>query len=175
MERKLSNIYTPYSILFFILISLLSLFFNNNSNAEEISSSPLNPVKVIDGDSLEIGAHRIRLMGIDAPEYKQTCKNKNKKTYPCGKEALKYLQELVNDTPVRCVVHEKDKYERDLCTCYANNTNINAEMIRSGHAIVYMGEEYIIEQTEAKLAKRGIWQGRFIHPRLFRKLKEQQK
>lgn len=175
MERNLSHIYTPYSILFFILISLLSLFFNRESNADEIISTPISPVKVIDGDSLEIGTHRIRLMGIDAPEYTQFCKDKNKKSYPCGKESLEYLQNLIKDTPVKCIIHEKDKYDRDLCTCYVNNLNINAEMIHSGHAIVYMGEEYTLEQIKAKRAKRGIWQGRFIHPRLFRSLKQQQK
>lgn len=175
MERKLSNICTPYSILFFILISLLSLFFNDSSNAEEIISSPSLAPRVIDGDSLEIGTRRIRLMGIDAPEYQQFCQNKQKQKYPCGKESLRHLKTLIGNSPIKCTIHEKDKYNRDLCTCYVNNININAEMVRSGHAIVYLGKEYTNEQAEAKRAKRGIWQGRFIHPRLFRNLKEQQK
>ena len=32
-------------------------------------------VKVIDGDSIFIGKREIRLSGIDAPEYKQSCYN----------------------------------------------------------------------------------------------------
>lgn len=175
MKRKLSNIYTPYNILLLILISLLSLFFNPKSNANEIISSITAPVKIIDGDSIEIGMRRIRLMGIDAPEYQQYCKNKNNKKYPCGKDALNYLKNIIGNIPIKCTIHEKDKYNRDLCTCYVNNKNINAEMIRAGHAIVYMGNQYTSEQAEAKRFQRGIWQGRFMHPRLFRRLKEEQK
>lgn len=175
MGRKLSNIYTPYSILFFIFFTLLFLFSNTNGNADEITSSIATPVKAVDGDSFEIGSRRIRLMGIDAPEYKQYCKDKQKKKYPCGKDSLKYLQNLIGTSAVKCTVHQKDKYNRDLCTCYVNDININAEMVRSGHAIVYLGEEYKQEEAEAKKAHRGIWRGRFMHPRLFRRLQEEQK
>lgn len=41
---------------------------------EKIVSSPAAPAIAVDGDSLEIGSRRIRLMGIDAPEYDQFCK-----------------------------------------------------------------------------------------------------
>ena len=33
------------------------------------------PVRVIDGDSLRRGDAEIRLSGIDAPEYRQSCKD----------------------------------------------------------------------------------------------------
>lgn len=175
MGRKLSHIYTPYRILFFIVLATLSFYFENANSAEEIISSPLTPVKIIDGDSLEIGKHRIRLIGIDAPEYKQFCKDKYENKYPCGKESLIYLQKLIANNPIKCVIHQKDKYDRDLCTCHVNNININAEMVRSGHAISYLSSNYIKEQSEAKQHKNGIWNGRFMHPRLFRRLQEENK
>ena len=37
--------------------------------AEEISDK----VHIIDGDTLDVGGKRIRLLGVDAPEAKQTC------------------------------------------------------------------------------------------------------
>lgn len=175
MGRKLSHIYTPYRIIFFILLAFLSFYFENANSAEKIISSPLTPVKVVDGDSLEIGTRRIRLMGIDAPEYDQYCKDKTGKKYPCGKDSLAYLKKLTTNKEIRCTVHQKDKYKRDLCTCYADHTNINAEMIRSGRAIVYLESNYNAEQAEAKQHKNGIWSGRFMHPRLFRRLKEEEK
>ena len=175
MGRKLSHIYTPYRIIFFTILAVLSFYFEHANSAEEIISSPILPVKVVDGDSLEIGPHRIRLMGIDAPEYSQYCKDNQQQKYPCGKDSLDYLQKLIANNQVRCTVHQKDKYNRDLCTCYVNNSNINAEMVRSGHAIVYLDSQYTAEQTEAKHSKNGIWNGRFIHPRLFRRLKEEEK
>ncbi|MCM1322726.1 MAG: thermonuclease family protein [Acetobacter sp.] len=175
MGRKLSHIYTPYSIIFFTILALPSFCSEETNTANEIVSSPITPLKVVDGDSLEIGPHRIRLIGIDAPEYHQKCKNKQQKTYPCGKESLHYLQNLIANNIVRCKIHQKDKYNRDLCTCYSNNTNINAEMVRSGHAITYLDNSYTNEQQEAKVQKRGIWNGKFMHPRLFRRLQEEQK
>lgn len=174
MERKLSKIYTPYNSLFFILLLILLSFFSTCS-AKEIVSSPKTPIKVIDGDSMEIGSARIRLMGIDAPEYVQQCKNKNGKKYPCGIASKDHLKKLIGNASITCKIHKKDQYERNLCTCYNGKTNINAEMVRSGHAIPYLESPYKKEQQEAQQNKRGLWSGRFMQPRLFRRLQEQQK
>ena len=51
-------------------------------------------------------------------------------------------------------------------------TDINKEMVRSGHAIVYLESNYHQDQAYAKSKKLGIWNGDFIHPRLFRRLKD---
>jgi endonuclease YncB( thermonuclease family) len=177
MGRKLSKIYTLNNTFCLILfLSLICAYFCGNAEeTSSITSSALMPAKVIDGDSIEIGSHRIRLMGIDAPEYSQKCKNKNKQTYPCGKKSVQYLQKLVNSNNVTCHIIKKDQYDRDLCTCYADGKNINQEMILSGNAIVYLESPYKKEQDIAKQHKRGLWQGRFMQPRLFRRLKEQEK
>jgi len=174
MERKLSKIYTSYNKLTILMI-LGAIICFSNCKAEEIIADTNDKIIVIDGDSLEIGNNRIRLMGIDAPEYLQYCKDKNKKKYDCGKISKNYLKSLIQNKQITCKIHKKDQYERDLCTCYTDNININAEMIRQGHAVVYMESPYQKEQQEAKQYKRGIWQGKFMHPRLFRKLKEAQK
>ena len=173
MGRKLSKIYTRYNSLP-LLFLIIASFFLKNCIAEEITSSPLTPLKVVDGDSLEIGSSRIRLIGIDAPEYLQHCKYKNKNR-PCGKQATAYLKKLTTNKTVRCTVHEKDQYDRFLCTCYVDELDLNAEMIRSGNAVTYLDSPYAAEQNEAKTAKRGIWQTKFMQPRLYRRLKELQK
>ena len=170
----MSKIYTPYNSLFFILLLVLLSTFST-CTAKEIRSTPQTQIKVIDGDSLEIGSERIRLMGIDAPEYIQQCKNKKGKKYPCGITSKEYLQKLVEHNPIVCKVHKKDQYERNLCTCYTQNKDINAEMVSSGHAITYLESPYKREQKEAQQNKRGLWAGRFMQPRLFRRLQEQQK
>ena len=51
-----------------------------SATAETLSG----PVRVVDGDTLELGKERIRLYGIDAPETKQLCKNNTGKDYACG-------------------------------------------------------------------------------------------
>lgn len=132
-------------------------------------------VRVIDGDSLEMGDTRIRLEGIDAPEYYQDCRYSNLKKYPCGLEAKAHLQSLVDMGKVRCIEKDVDRYGRKLCSCYVTNkinetTHINEEMVRSGWAVVYKNKfsDYTAAEEEAKREKRGIWQGKFMKPQLFR-------
>ena len=43
------------------------------SRTEVIAAEAENQIKVVDGDSLEIKGKRIRLAGIDSPEYRQHC------------------------------------------------------------------------------------------------------
>ena len=45
---------------------------------------------VNDGDSITLKGERIRLRGIDAPEYNQTCR-KDGATYPCGRRSREAL------------------------------------------------------------------------------------
>lgn len=165
----MSKIYTLYTL---GLIALILFGYPIQTNANEITSSKDNPVKIIDGDSLEIGNERIRLIGIDAPEYLQYCKNKKNKRYDCGKVSTSHLKNIIADNNIHCTIHSKDKYDRNLCTCYADKININAEMVRSGYAVIYLDDKYTKEQNEAKANKRGIWRGKFIQPRLFRRLQE---
>ncbi len=56
---------------------------------------------VIDGDSLQIGAVRYRLNGIDAPEVDQVCPD----GWPAGFEARRYLEQLVEGKQIRCGGH----------------------------------------------------------------------
>ncbi len=52
------------------------------------------PAGVVDGDTIEVGAERIRLHGIDAPEGRQACERRGV-TWPCGAEASATLRFLV--------------------------------------------------------------------------------
>ena len=56
------------------------------------------PARVIDGDTLAVGAVRIRLFGIDAPEHDQTCGAAGA-TWPCGAAAARRLGELATSRP----------------------------------------------------------------------------
>ncbi len=133
-------------------------------------------VKVIDGDSLEINGKNIRLIGIDAPEYLQPCYDTNNQKYQCGQKSLQYLQKLVDDAvkrgdKIKCHKESVDRYKRDLSICYAGKLNLNKEMVRAGWATIYRHDMFQAEEKEAKKTKRGIWQGRFMHPEIYRVLK----
>ena len=134
-------------------------------------------VTVVDGDSLEMKNVRIRLEGIDSPEYYQDCRLENKKKYACGLDAKEYLQNLVDKGRVKCVEHDLDRYKRSLCTCYVTmpsgkKLNRNEEMVKAGWAVVYKSKysDYSAAEAEARSEKRGIWQGKFMKPQLYRML-----
>lgn len=44
-------------------------------------------VRVVDGDTLQIGQTTYRLFGIDAPEHGQKCATRGGGSWSCGKEA----------------------------------------------------------------------------------------
>jgi len=136
-------------------------------------------VKVVDGDSLEIGNKRIRLLGIDSPEYFQECFDAKGQTYMCGQEAKNYLKKLIEKgedegQKVKCHFEEIDRYKRELSVCYIGDVNLNLEMVKSGWAVAYKHERFELPQKRAKERKIGIWQGKFMRPEFYRALKREE-
>lgn len=131
-------------------------------------------VKVVDGDSLEIGRRRIRLLDIDAPEYKQYCFTQNAEKYDCGKKSLQYLDKIlkVAGYNVYCKTRGKDVYNRELAECFAGKKNLNLEMLKAGWAVTYRTDslKYLNAEKVARKNKKGVWQGKFLRPEYYRKL-----
>jgi endonuclease YncB( thermonuclease family) len=63
---------------------------------------------------------------------------------------------------VTCVTQARDRYGRRLAYCRVRGMDINAQMVRDGHAVAY--GEFTREEDEARLAYRGIWAGTFERP-----------
>ncbi len=126
-------------------------------------------IYVVDGDSIFIGKREIRLSGIDAPEYHQTCKNADKQNYPCGLKAREYLISLVGDD-LRCDKITMDKYHREVADCFSKGKNINHEMVAAGWAVAYTRytKDYAKPEKDARRRKLGIWQGKFMQPEFYR-------
>lgn len=132
-------------------------------------SPPVDAAVVIDGDSLIVEGEEIRLMGIDAPEIRQKCKL-NGESWKCGFAAQDALFRMIQGRKVHCIHHKRDRYKRRLSTCYADDINLNAEMVRSGYAVTYRNmEDYLPEQDEAKKRDAGIWSSEFLMPWKWRK------
>lgn len=132
--------------------------------------------RIVDGDSIVINKNRIRLNGIDAPEAKQKCLDKNDEQYYCGTVSTQFLKDFINNEIVNCFYSKKDIYDRFLATCYVKNIEINEEMLKSGMAIIYdhslASNRYLDAETSARNNKLGIWQGTFQRPKDFRKSKK---
>ena len=126
--------------------------------------------RAMDGDSLQLNKTEVRLHGIDAPEYRQSCKDKHGAEYPCGKQAMNALRSLVRDGEVSCTSIETDRYGRAVAVCKRSDLEINGEMVRLGWAVAYSRHSlsYVRLEAEARRAKRGIWAGSFEPPEDYR-------
>lgn len=121
------------------------------------------PFTVIDGDTLADRGKRLRLRGIDAPELGQMCTRPDG-AYDCGMVARAGLIRLIGNGVTECFGPEgdQDRYGRTLVTCRSSGKDLGREMVVLGLA-VSNGEHHIAE-TEARLARRGIWGGSFQRP-----------
>lgn len=128
---------------------------------------------VLDGDSLRVGNKEVRLFGIDAPEYKQTCFNEKKKEYFCGQVSRDFLIGLAGGKEVECFYAIKDKYDRFLSKCFIGELSINEEIVKNGMAVIYnfteSDEKMDALEAQAKKQKLGIWRGAFQLPKEYRK------
>lgn len=122
--------------------------------------------RIIDGDSLVLNGQEIRLLGIDAPEYRQNCNLENGASYPCGKQSREALVRLAKSGKLTCKGWEEDKYQRLLATCYSDDRNINLLMVEEGWALSF--GSYEGSQARAQRDLKGVWQGGFDKPSVWR-------
>lgn len=129
--------------------------------------------RVSDGDTLWVqpdgGARRpvkVRLLGIDAPERCQ----------PGGAAATAALRSRVLHRPVVVRVVGKDSYGRSLGEVRLRGEDVDAWMVREGHAWSHrrhdVADTYAAEEREARAARRGLFgDPAAVEPRVFRRLK----
>lgn len=124
----------------------------------------------IDGDSLMWGGVEVRLHGIDAPELRQICATREGGRWACGRAAKKWLRKLLRQGAVSCRRVTTDRYGRMVGICTVNGHDIGRAMVRAGLAVAYVrySRRYVADERAARAARRGIWQGRFTLPRIWR-------
>jgi len=129
--------------------------------------APLTAVRVVDGDTLHAGDQRIRLVGIDAPESKQTCRDERGHAWACGVAARERLAALVAAGAVSCASQGRDRYGRTLAVCSAGDVaDVGAVLVREGYAVSYMDRDgrYLAQENQARDEGRGLWRGAFERP-----------
>lgn len=82
------------------------------------------PVVTIDGDTLRVGADRIRLRGIDTPELSE----------PGGQAARDRLDQLVRGGTIRIVPHGQDVYGRTIADVFVDGGNVAEVLRQEGYA-----------------------------------------
>ncbi len=148
----------------FVLLAVLALFALKMNNPPEIVQN--GKFYVIDGDTLSIDGERLRLHGIDAPEYRQRCR-RDGADWACGEEAREALATMIKTGVPECRGRERDRYGRLLVTCVAGDLDVTAAMVRNGMAVSY--GSYAGEEQIARQAKAGLWAGDFERPSDYRR------
>ena len=112
-------------------------------------------VRVIDGDTLTVAdenqnLHRIRIVGMDAPELAQ----------PYGRAAKSALAELILHKEVHVLPAGVDKYGRELAQLRYDTSfgqlDVAETMISNGHAFSWGGAHYKAQEYAAT-HRLGVW------------------
>ena len=152
------------------LILAIALLASAPAWAQDITG----PARVVDGDSLEVAGQRIRIHGIDAPEFNQTCWDENGE-FPCGRNMAQMMLVAVGMGPVTCRRRDRDRFGRIVAVCFDDQGNdIGRSMVKFGFAVAYrqFSLDYVPEEEEARAGRRGLWRSQFTMPwdwrRMFR-------
>jgi endonuclease YncB( thermonuclease family) len=145
------------------------------ANAEILNGTV---VKISDGDTIVVLddskiEHKVRLMGIDAPE----------KSQAFGREAKQTLSNYIHKNEVTVEYKKYDKYKRIVGKVTLNGQDICLQMIRDGMALHYTEYEKEQSKTDRELyreaeasaikKKIGFWnQEGAIKPSEFRSLQK---
>lgn len=139
-----------------LALAVIAVLASPFASAAEIAGR----ARVLDGDTLEIGAARVRLHGIDAPELAQTCPEPGG-DWACGEAASVRLEALIRGRSVLCVPRERDRYGRWVATCRVGNVDLGARLVAEGLAWAYTrySDDYARVEARAKTTRLGLWRG----------------
>lgn len=107
-----------------------ALMAKTEAQAQQSSALEARVSKILDGDTFTLSgeSRRIRVWGLDAPEWDQQG----------GSNATATLRSLISGKTLRCNVLDIDRYGRLVGQCFLpDGRDIAAEMIRSGAATEY--------------------------------------
>ncbi|WP_212742883.1 thermonuclease family protein [Sphingomonas sp. 2SG] len=135
-------------------------------------ASIVGSARAIDGDTLRIGATRIRLYGIDAPELHQLC-GRGSRRNPCGRTAADALGRAVEGRTVTCMPMDVDRYGRTVAVCRSAGRDVGEELVSRGLAVAYRrySTRYVGTEDVAHTKRLGMWSDVFQPPAEFRALR----
>lgn len=131
---------------------------------------------IYDGDSIEVaGIGTVRLLGIDAPEYKSSQRDRYYLRWGIEPAALRHINRagktyLIETVKGKTVVlktekKDRDRYNRLLAYVYLPDGRLlNQHLLEKGYAVVYrrfdfdLKSEFLEAESRARSNKQGLWQ-----------------
>ena len=125
--------------------------------------------RVVDGDTLDVGAVRVRLHGIDAFEGNQMC-DRPGGAWACGAAATRSLRGRAEGRRLVCRVLDIDRYGRKVSRCERDGVDVARVLVSEGLALAYRrhSQDYVAEESAARARGVGVWDGSFDRPEQWR-------
>ncbi len=124
MQDSSSSMYKKiFNFSLILLLILLAIWFEKNTQYYLPFSETVHVKKVIDGDTFHTASgEKIRILNLYCPELNEEN----------GEFAKKYLEKLIEDEKVVMEVDSKDKYGRTLARVYLNDILISDLLVKEG-------------------------------------------
>jgi len=115
-------------------------------------------VRVIDGDTIDVGSTRVRLHGIDAPERGQPCTTLGGQNWACGDWVTRQTRDLFEGQDATCQAVDTDRYGRIVARCDVAGRDMGRALVQGGLAYAYRkySLDYDLDEKAAFVADAGI-------------------
>ena len=135
-----------------------------------VAGSVAGVVRVVDGDTFDIGGQTVRLHGIDAPEADQMCGTAFAPMWPCGDWVRGEVRAMFGGQHAVCDVADTDRYGRPVARCEVNGRDAGEAIVAAGLAFAYRryAMDYDLTEKAAAVAGRGLHGQGIQSPEAFR-------
>ncbi len=153
-------------------LKLVSIVLIAVSWARPVSADAIlsGPGCVVDGNTIQLGGSmknhncwggiNVRLHGSIARNLNDTCTDADGNAWDCGQKAKDALANLIRLHSITCYHHDGE-FDDDMpiVTCLSGRLDLGLEMVMLGMAEAAhdQSKRYLLEEKDAKQAKRGIW------------------
>ncbi|WP_045834867.1 thermonuclease family protein [Hyphomicrobium sp. 99] len=141
-----------------------------SSQKVTISSEISGQATAIAGDAMRVDGVNVRIDGIEAPSNQQPCYRANGRKWNCAAAARTGLSKIIRGRVVTCTRSGQDDAGRTLAQCTVDGSDLATQLVRNGY--VFAASSYFSslgsEETAARNAKAGIWQGEVARPQAWR-------
>jgi endonuclease YncB( thermonuclease family) len=127
-------------------------------------------VRVIDGDTFDVGGARVRLHGIDAPEVDQTCTSDQRGEWACGAFVRDEVRRRYQGVIATCEQIDLVRYGRIVGKCFVAGRDVGEAIVNDGLAEAYRrySMDYDLAEKAAQVTGAGLWSSEMQSPAAFR-------
>lgn len=153
-----------------ILLRLLSLVASLLAVPHGALADTTGPIRVIDGDTIDVQGTRIRLHGIDALEKDQTCTDANGTVWACGAWVTEAVRARFAGQTAHCTAMDTDRYHRTIAKCSFAGEDMGQILVSAGWAFAYRkySLEYDLDEKGAAIRNTGLHASTVQTPAAFR-------